>query len=45
MQAVGDFLEAGSVKSPTADWGDVQQKVYCPDDYWIVAFKVRSLTK
>ena len=40
-QAVGDILEVGSVESSYANWGNVQQKVYCPDDYWIVAYRVR----
>ena len=42
-QAWGDFLEAGSVTSATQSWGDWQSPIYCPADYWIVAYRVRHV--
>ena len=42
-QAWGGFPEVGNVTSGTMYWGDEHSKVYCPDDYWIVAFKVNNV--
>ena len=42
-QAWGSFPEVDNVTSATMIWGDVQPKVYCPDDYWIVAFRVSKM--
>ena len=41
-QAWDGFPEADSVTSATMIWGEEQNKLYCPDDYWIVAFRVSN---
>ena len=41
-QAWDDFPEVGSVTSAVDIYGDLQPKIYCPDDHWIVAFRVNK---
>ena len=42
-QAWDGFPEVSSVTSATMHWGEEQPKLYCPDDYWIVAFRVSNM--
>ena len=42
-QALDGFPEVSSVTSATMRWGKLQPKLYCPDDYWIVAFRVSNM--
>ena len=42
-QAWDGFPEVSSVTSATMRWGEEQPKLYCPDDYWIVAFRVSNM--
>ena len=41
-QVGGGFLEVGNVTSSTFTYGDVWPKLYCPTDYWIVAYRVSA---
>ena len=42
-QAWGGFPVVGSVTSDTMPWGNEQPRIYCPDNYWIVAFQVNNM--
>ena len=38
-----DDVEVGYVESLTLSFGSYRSPIYCPTDYWLVAFKVRVL--